>query len=68
MKKDHELYLNILKDIKYRSSVIKRLFSDNSKVNLEITVLESACLQVRKILEQIAFGSLVSNVDLYSQE
>ncbi|MBU3020666.1 hypothetical protein [Aestuariibacter sp. A3R04] len=68
MKENHELYLGILKDIKYRTSVIDRLFSDASGVNLEITVLESACLQLRKILEQIAFGSLVSNVKLYSQE
>jgi hypothetical protein len=68
MKENHELYLNILKDIKYRTSVIERLFSDASGINLELTVLESACLQLRKILEQIAFGSLVSNVKLYSQE
>jgi hypothetical protein len=68
MKENHELYLNILKDIKYRTSVIERLFSDSSGVNLELTVLESACLQIRKILEQIALGSLVSNVKLYSQE
>lgn len=68
MKENHELYLDILKDIKYRTSVIERLFSDSSGVNLELTVLESACLQIRKILEQIALGSLVSNVKLYSQE
>jgi len=68
MKENHELYLSILRDIKYRTSVIDRLFSDASGINLELTVLESACLQLRKILEQIAFGSLVSNVNLYSQE
>ncbi|NMP30597.1 hypothetical protein HII17_03395 [Thalassotalea sp. M1531] len=68
MKKGYELYLNILKDIKYRTSVIDQLFADASGTNLELTVLESACLQLRKILEQIAFGSLVSNVELYSQE
>jgi hypothetical protein len=68
MKDNHELYLSILRDIKYRTSVIDHLFSDASGRKLEITVLESACLQIRKILEQIAFGSLVSNVDLYSQE
>ncbi|ELZ1262026.1 hypothetical protein SPN99_004270 [Vibrio fluvialis] len=60
-------YLELLQEIKCRTHVITSLdISGNypfHNVNVEL-----ACLQIRRILELIAFASLTSNVELYSKE
>jgi hypothetical protein len=47
-------------------NVIDFFLTGKGRAIYEPTTIESACLQVRKILELIAFGSLIANKDVYS--
>lgn len=60
-------YIDLLCEIKGRMIIINNIDINGSQKYHDINV-ESACLQIRKILELIAFGSLISNIDLYSNE
>ncbi|EMP4115307.1 hypothetical protein WD169_004490 [Vibrio parahaemolyticus] len=59
--------LDLLSEIKGRQVVIGSLDILGESKYCE-TQIEYACLQIRKILELIAFASLVSNSDLYKSQ
>ena len=63
-----EEYLNVLTEIKRRTKVIDDIISADSRLRYRATSIETACLQIRKILELIAFGSLIANVRIYSAQ
>lgn len=67
MNSNLEKYLELLSEIKGRIIVIEKL-QFNGKKRINDVHVEFACLQIRKILESIAFGSLISNMELYSKE
>lgn len=56
-----------MEDIKRRIAVVDHLGTPASLVLPPQVRIESIYLQYRKILEQIAFGSLISNRDKFSQ-
>lgn len=63
-----EKYLGVLAEIKRRMKVVDDIISADSRLRFRATSIETACLQVRKILELIAFGSLIANVRIYSAQ
>lgn len=68
MDKAQDKYRAILIEIKRRTAVIDAFLSGSAHAVYLPTTVESVCLQVRKILELIAFSSLVANIDLYSKQ
>lgn len=63
---DIEKYCGLMEEIKLRMSVIDFFIFGKGHAVYEPPTLESATLQLRKILELIAFGSLVANKDAYT--
>lgn len=63
-----EKYLAVLEEIKRRIKVIDDIITADSRLRYRATSIETACLQVRKVLELIAFGSLIANVRIYSAQ
>jgi len=58
---DIDLYCGVMEEIKRRSAVVGSFLNGKSSTIYKATSIESACLQVRKILELIALASLVAN-------
>lgn len=68
MDNAQDKYRGLLVEIKRRTEVLDTfIFRQTNTLYLPPT-LESASLQVRKILELIAFGSLVANLEIFSSE
>ncbi len=63
---DIQKYCDLMEEVKRRVSVIDFFLSGKGRTLYEAPALESACLQIRKILELIAFGSLVANKEAYT--
>lgn len=61
-----QIYLAAMEDIKARILIIKRITEGLSPLNDEGMDGEVVCLQLRKVLEQIAFASLAAHKDAYS--
>jgi hypothetical protein len=59
-------YCDLMEEIKRRVAVVDFFLTGKGHALYEPTTIESVCLQFRKILELIAFGSVVANKDLYS--
>jgi len=59
-------YCDLMAEIKQRIAVVDYFISGQAHTPYQPPTLESACLQLRKILELIAFGSLVANADVYT--
>lgn len=59
-------YCDLMEEIKRRVAVVDFFLTGKGNALYEPTTIESVCLQFRKILELIAFGSLVANKELYS--
>jgi len=55
------LYCDVMEEIKRRTAVVWSFLNGKSSTIYKATTIESACLQVRKILELIALASLVAN-------
>ena len=55
-------------EIKRRIEVISRLIEKRFTTGYDVTDVETGCLQMRKILELIALGSLVVNKEEISKE
>lgn len=53
-------------EIKRRVAVIDFFLTGGGHALYVPTTVESVCLQLRKVMELIAFGSLVANKDIYS--
>lgn len=68
MDSSQDQYRNLLMDIKRRTALIYAFNEGDTHAIYRITTIESSCLQIRKILELIAFGSLVANIEIYSKE
>jgi len=63
---DIEKYCGLMEEVKLRMSVIDFFLLGKGHALYEPPTLESATLQLRKILELVAFGSLVANKDAYT--
>jgi len=65
-EKDAQKYCDLMEEVKLRMNVIDFFLLRKGHALYEPTTLESVFLQFRKILELIAFGSLVANSALYA--
>ena len=68
MKRDSplNLYIMQMKEIKHRLDVIDYFLSERDHALYKPTTVESMCLQIRHVLELIAFASLCANQAAYS--
>ena len=66
-EKDITLYCDLMEEIKRRISVIQSFSSGKSVTPYKAITIETMCLQVRKVLELIALGSLVANKKEFSK-
>jgi hypothetical protein len=64
---DVAMYINLMEEIKRRIVVVNTLLLDKSALPYKATKIESFYLQIRKVLELVAFGSLVANREAYSK-
>ena len=64
---DLEKYCALMEELKRRMKVVEHFLAAPESALYEATAIESASLQVRKILELIALGSLVANHEAYSK-
>jgi hypothetical protein len=62
-----EQYCNVMEEVKKRDLVIRGFLAGRCSTAYKATNLECVCLQVRKILELIALGSLVVNKEEFSK-
>lgn len=59
-------YCDLMEEIKRRVNVIDFFLSGSGHAIYKPTTVESTCLQIRKVLELIAMGSLIANKNIYS--
>ncbi|MXX49034.1 MAG: hypothetical protein F4088_06490 [Chloroflexi bacterium] len=64
---DLDAYCQLMQEIKRRTSVVNLILAEPGRLMFKATAVESMCLQVRKILELIAMGSLVANEEALSR-
>jgi hypothetical protein len=57
-----------MEEIKRRTLVVSRLVNRELTTGYAMTDIETIYLQLRKVLELIALGSLIANVDEYSRQ
>jgi len=62
-----DLYADQMREIKQRTEVIDYFLYKGGSAIYESTNVETICLQFRKILELIAFSSLIANRAQYSK-
>jgi hypothetical protein len=63
---DGQRYCDVMEEIKLRINVVHFFVSGQGHALYAPSTIESVCLQIRKILELVAFGSLVANKDAYT--
>lgn len=63
---DIQKYCDLMEEIKLRVNVVDFFLTGKGHALYQPTGVESVGLQIRKILELIAFASLVANKDIYS--
>ncbi|TKA94167.1 hypothetical protein FAZ78_23820 [Cereibacter changlensis] len=69
MNQEIELYLRCLREIKMRLDFVREDYVRPASLEaVPIMKFENACLQVRKVVEYLAFASLASNRQLYETE
>lgn len=68
MKTDLQKYQQRLFEIKQRTEVITKYLQKKQSTGYLITEVEFLCLQFRKIIEEIAFLSLIANKQQYSAQ
>lgn len=61
-------YKKILMEISRRLLVVESFLTGGASTIYFRTDIEAMCLQIRKILELIAFGSLVANKEIFSSQ
>lgn len=59
--KERQKYANVMNEVKRRTSVIYSFLNGEKNAMYNVVNIELMCLQIRKILELIALGSLVAN-------
>jgi len=62
------IYCNLMEEIKVRVNVVQSCIRKQIPVLYPATTIETAALQLRKILELIAFGSLVAHKEEYARQ
>lgn len=67
MGKNAATYCRCMEDLKLRVRLVRSLLQGELRVEREDFLAEFVCIQLRKILELIAFGSLAANKDAYAQ-
>lgn len=65
--KNLKLYLNQMEMIKLRQSVISNIINKRNTTGYQYSDIEICVLEIRKIIELIAMGSMVSNIEKYSE-
>ncbi len=68
MEPDVGKYCQCMEEIKRRTLVVSRFLSGEITTGYKMTTIESGYLQLRKVLELIALGSLVANVVEYARQ
>jgi hypothetical protein len=68
MDKAQDKYRAVLIEIKQRTAVVDAFMFGTVHALYVPTTIESTCLQIRKILELIAFSSLIANKDIYANQ
>ncbi len=68
MDQSQDKYRAVLIEIKRRTAVVDAFLAGATHALYLPTTVESICLQIRKILELIAFSSLIANKDIYSAQ
>jgi hypothetical protein len=66
LNREIDRYAKLMNEVRMRMETISDLISGRTKTTYIQTNIESICLQFRKILELIAFGSLVCHNKEYS--
>jgi hypothetical protein len=64
---DIQKYCHLMEEVKRRMNVIDSFISGDGHAFYQPTTIESVSLQLRKILELLAMGSLVANKESYSK-
>ena len=64
---DLSKYCQVMEEIKRRIEVVKHFLSEPEHALYQATAIESMALQMRKVLELIALGSLVANQDNWNR-
>lgn len=68
MDNAQDKYRSVLIEIKMRIAVVDAFALGSAHALYVPTTIESTCLQIRKILELIAFSSLIANIEIYSSQ
>jgi hypothetical protein len=63
---DGKRYCDLMEEVKLRIDVVNHFLSGQGDALYQPATLETVCLQIRKILELVAFGSLVANKEAYT--
>jgi hypothetical protein len=63
---DIQKYCDLMEEVKRRMAVIDFFLAGQGHAIYLPTTIESACLQLRKVLELVVFGSLIANKEAYS--
>jgi len=66
MKDDTQLYINVMEEARDRLNFVKSLPARNASTGLQMIDQELVFLQLRKILELLAFASLTANREKYA--
>jgi hypothetical protein len=66
MKNDTQLYINVMEEARDRLNFVKSLPTRNASTGFKVFDQELVFLQLRKILELVAFASLTANREKYS--
>ncbi|MXW23773.1 MAG: hypothetical protein F4Z96_03780 [Chloroflexi bacterium] len=64
---DIDKYTELMMEVKRRTDVAQLFLREPQRALYKPTAVESACLQIRMILELVALGSLVANKDRWSK-
>ncbi|EHA16190.1 hypothetical protein [Halomonas sp. HAL1] len=68
MDSSQDKYRAVLIEIKRRTAVVDSFLFGQAHALYVPTTVESVCLQIRKILELVAFSSLIANREIYSAQ
>lgn len=66
MKSDIEIYCDCIAEVRVRLNVVDGFINGSLTTGFEVCNVETVFLQLRKILELIAFASLTANKSVYS--
>lgn len=66
--KNIEMYLGMMQEVKRRTATIYNMLAHKTTTGYRYTDVEFMCLQIRKILELIALGSLVLNQEQFEEQ